>query len=266
MTSTSFSWIRVYAVISRYLLVAFRDFRTVSQDFFWPLVDITLWGFAALYACKTSGNPSVYLYSTVACVTLWQLFLRANFEVSISMLDEIVAKNLVSFFASPLRLIEWIVATSILAGIRMITTMIIAVIIIKLLFSWMFLSVGIVLLPFIINVFLFGLTVGYFTAALLMLFGKKIDALAWMMGWVFAPFSSIYYPAETLPDWMNSVANCLPLKYTADALKQAIIEESINWNFLLKSFELNLIYLAMTIFIFLICFEQSRKRGLSRLE
>jgi ABC-2 type transport system permease protein len=182
------------------------------------------------------------------------------------MLDEIWEKNLVNFFAGPLYLIEWVAACSLLALIRTITTMIIAIIIIKLLFSWMLFSVGMVLIPCALNLFLSGLTIGFLITALLSLFGKKADAFAWMMGWMCAPFSSIYYPAAALPAWMNSVANWMPMMYTFDALKQAIADGGINWNFLGIAFGLNCIYLTGAILLFLICFEQSRKRGLSRLE
>lgn len=262
----SISLIRIFAVVKRHLYVMFRDMRVLSQDIYWPIMDLMLWGFMTQAMVSKYQLDPYFFYTMIASVGLWQVFLRSTLEVSVSMLEEIWSRNLVNLFSTPLLLSEWICAIAVLATIRTVSTVMIAICAIKLFFSWSLFNVGWVLIPCSLNLLLFGLSIGFMTAAFLICYGKQADALAWMMGWFCAPFSTIYCPLETLPIWMQKVSLALPMFYTYSALAKAVRGQSIAWNDLIIAFGLNILYLVFSILLFQFLFEQSRKKGLSRLE
>lgn len=260
------SIVRIGAVVKRHLYVAFRDMRVLTQDVYWPIMDLMLWGFMAEWMVSKYHLDSYYFYTMIASVGLWQVFLRSTLEVSISMLEEIWSRNLINFFSTPLLLSEWVIAVGMLAIVRTITTVFIAAFTIKLLFSWSLFEVGWILIPCSLNLLLFGLAIGFATSAILACWGKQAEALAWMMGWFCAPFSTIYCPFEALPLWMQKMSLALPMFYTYSALSKTIQGQSIAWGDLGIAFVLNVVYLVVSILLFIFLFEQSRNKGLSRLE
>ena len=257
---------RVFAVIKRHLYVAARDLRVYTQDIYWPIMDLALWGFMAQYMSAQQKMEPSYAHILIASVGLWQVFLRSSLEVSVSMLEEVWSRNLSNMFSTALSPFEWGLAAIILAAIRTITTVLIAACAIKILFGWSLFLVGWILVPCAFMLLLCGLSVGFITAGILVCWGKKAETLAWMMGWLFAPFSTIYYPAEALPIWMQKVSYALPMAYTYQALGGAVKGEPIAWDLLGKAFGINIIFIVGSIGFFIAMFEQSRKKGLSRLE
>lgn len=257
---------RILAVVKRHLYVATRDLRVYTQDIYWPIMDLSLWGFMAQYMSVQQKMEPSYAHILIASVGLWQVFLRSSLEVSVGMLEEIWSRNLVNIFSTALSSFEWGCAALILATIRTVTTVAIAALAIKIIFGWSLFSAGWILVPCSFMLLLFGLAIGFITAGILVCWGKKAETLAWMMGWLFAPFSTIYYPAEALPLWMQKVSYMLPMIYTYRALGGAIKGEPIAWHLLGTAFGINLIFIVGSIAFFIAMFEQSRKKGLSRLE
>ena len=88
------SFIRISAVVKRHLYTALKELRAITQDIYWPIMDLMLWGFMAQSMVAKYHFDSYYLYTLIASVGLWQVFLRSSLEVSIGMLEEIWSRNL----------------------------------------------------------------------------------------------------------------------------------------------------------------------------
>ena len=76
-----------------------------------------------------------------------------------------------------------------------------------------------------------------------------------------APFGCIYYPIETLPTLFQSIANALPLVYIFEETRNILINQTFNFENLVKAFYLNIAYLILAIYVFYYSFSQARKKG-----
>ena len=107
---------------------------------------------------------------------------------------------------------------------------------------------------------------GFLGAAFIMYYGNKVQTLAWTMGFMFAPFSAVYYPLSSLPSWIQNISKFLPTTYVFEGMRGIINNQSLPLDMLLKSLGLNILYLTLSIAFFVFMFEKSRAKGLARLE
>ncbi len=126
--------------------------------------------------------------------------------------------------------------------------------------------VGWMLLPFLFALLMSGWFIGFSSAALIVYFGRRLQGLAWMLGFLLAPFSAVYYPVDALPVWAQKVSFCLPMTYVFDGMRQILREGPTPWLALGMALGLNVLYLAASVAFFAWMFEKSRNRGLARMD
>ena len=80
------------------------------------LFDLMLWGFTSR-AVQSAHGPSITLVWLTGLV-LWQGYIRSNLDMSLNLLVELWAHNVVNIFASPLKLREWIASAMIMGMIN----------------------------------------------------------------------------------------------------------------------------------------------------
>jgi ABC-2 type transport system permease protein len=49
-------WHRIYALLLRYGYLLFRNFDRAVDTFYWPTIDLLLWGITGLYVEKLANN------------------------------------------------------------------------------------------------------------------------------------------------------------------------------------------------------------------
>jgi ABC-2 type transport system permease protein len=76
-----------------------------------------------------------------------------------------------------------------------------------------------------------------------------------------APFGCVYYPIETLPEFFQKIAYLLPLVYIFEEARSILIDQSVNYENIIKAFYFNGIYLVMAVSLFYYSFSQARKKG-----
>ena len=95
---------RVHALVLRYVLLVGRDPSRVVDLVIWPFIDITVWGFRTLDVNQTGSTLPNAMAIFLGGAILWNVFLRAAQDASVSFLDDVWARSIVTLFASPLRL------------------------------------------------------------------------------------------------------------------------------------------------------------------
>jgi len=256
---------RAWAIVLRHMRHMINSFARISDVFYWPLVDIVLWGYSGIWVGEGQSQISSVALVLLTASVLWQLVVKVNYGISVNLLEEVWSHNVSNLFCTPLQLSEWILGVIILALIIMSCTALFLAIIVLWFYSFNLLSIGWALLPISASLILSGMVIGFFASALLIYWGYKVDALVFMMGWAFAPLRGVYYPIEVLPTWVRTIASTLPMPYVFDALRQVIATGVVSNNSLEISFILNAIYLVLALFFFKYMFEKSRERGLARL-
>jgi len=254
---------RVEAIVLRHLYLFKRSYDRLADSIYWPVMDLILWGLTIRWISETQGLLSNVLLVMLTAIVFWQIVWRANYEISVNLLEEFWCKNLVNLFATPLKVIEWVCGVMIVGAMKTVLTVIVGLIASWLLYSLNIFSVGYMIIPYMVSLIIFGWSLGFFASALIVYFGPRIQTLAWAMGFILAPFSAVYYPLDVLPGWAQTVGHCLPTTYVFEGMRLILSEQRMPLENLFLAACLNVIYLAAALWFFLFMFEKARDKGLA---
>ena len=123
------------------------------------------------------------------------------------------------------------------------------------------LDLGVYLFFLFLSLYIFGITLGIFVSSGLLRFGPSFENIAWSTMFLLAPFGCIYYPVEILPEFFQKIAYILPLVYIFEEARNILINQSVDYQNIIKAFYLNGIYLFIGISLFYYSFEKARKKG-----
>lgn len=259
------SWSRIKGVFLRYYYNLVKGPQQLSDLFYWPLVDILLWGLTSVWI--QSQNPVANLpLILMTGLIFWQIAWRGSNDISVSLLHEFWHRNLVNLFSTPLKISEWCTGVIMLCFCKLIITIAFGGLAVYILYSLNVFSIGWAFLPFAALLLMFGWTIGFLSASLIIYWGHQVEMFAWMLAFIFAPFSAVFYPVNILPVWAQHVAWCLPTTYVFEGMRQILSNGTFPMSFFWYSLILNIVYLLLAVSLFSYMFEKSRVKGLARLE
>lgn len=257
---------RVNAMLFRYTYNMRHSFDRLSDMFYWPAMDILIWGLTGLYFINKTGDEfSNLLFVVISGLVFWIVVWRTQYEITTNLLCEIWDKNLVNIFAGPLKLSEWIIAFMVFGVIKMTISLAFSGMFAYLLYQLNILIYGFYLIPLVANLILTGWVTGFFVGGILVRFGNTIQTLAWAGVYLIAPFSGIFYPIVILPEWARNVSGFIPTSYIFEGFREIIFTGKLSYDKIIISLALNLVYLVLSIWFFTFMFHKSRKLGLGRL-
>lgn len=257
---------RIGAVIIRHMYAYKRNFDRLTDSFYWPLMDIFIWGLTSKWIQDSQGGVGHVVMMLLTALVFWQIVWRGNYEISVNLLEEFWNQNLVNMFSTPLKLSEWILAVIILSVIKMFITITVCVIAVFFLYATNIFTLGWYLIPFVVSLLISGWIMGFLGSSIIIYWGQKVQTIAWTMGFLFAPFSAVYYPLSQLPAWVQRISMWLPTTYVFEGMRAVVLTGKLDTVVLMKSFALNGLYLAGALILFSFMFEKSRAKGLARLE
>ncbi len=257
---------RIYAIILRFMYLFKHSFDRQSDIFYWPAMDLLLWGLTSTYFGAKTGDSSLFVSIVVSGLLLWVIVWRGQYEVTVNLLEDLWNKNLINIFVSPLSFWEWITAFLTLGIVKSVLSMGVASLLGFLLYQVNILNIGWALLPFFFLLLMTGWWVGFLVAGIILRFGTKIQHLAWSMVFLIAPFSGVYYPISVLPNWAQSVAHFIPTSYIFEGARSAMANGTVDAMIFLKSLALNLVYLCLTLIFLRISFNVRLAKGLQKLQ
>lgn len=255
----------VFAMMLRYFYGWKHSLDRLMDSFYWPAMDLFIWGLTSVYIKNTSRDFPQIILVILSGIVFWSIIWRSQYEISVNMLAEFWDKNLVNIFSSPLRLREWILSVIGIGFIKMLMTFLFSAFLAFILYRYNILIYGYLLLPFILNLLLTGWFLGLIVAAIIIRFGQNLQTFAWAGPVIIAPFSAFYYPVSTLPDWAQVIAKFIPSSYIFEGMREILFTGKLSYDKLFISFGLNIIYLTLAIYFFIFMFNKSRKLGLGRL-
>ena len=82
---------RIYGMVLRHLYIFKRSPDRWTDVFYWPAIDLIMWGITGSYFLSTGNNShiSVIIFSIIAGITFFTILRRGEQEISISALEEI---------------------------------------------------------------------------------------------------------------------------------------------------------------------------------
>lgn len=110
---------RVKAIIYRHLYNYRHSLDKLVDTFYWPTIDILIWGLTSIWIRENSQISDLMVILLTGLV-FWQFVWRGQYEFTVNLLEEMWNQNLVSLFATPLTVREWILGAMGLGLIKMV--------------------------------------------------------------------------------------------------------------------------------------------------
>ena len=228
----------------------------------WVAVDIVLWGFIARYLNSVTATGINFIASLLGAVLFWDFFTRVMQGVTMAFFEDVWSRNFINVFASPL-LISQYLSGLVLTGISTsLVGLIVMLIIAGAIFGLHFAALGLLLVPFLLVLFLFGIALGVLASAMVLRFGPASEWLVWPIPALLSPFVGVFYPLATLPSWMRGIGHLLPPSYVFEALRAFVAGGSFSRSALLISIGLAAVYVLLAAWVFTAVYRYAVRSGL----
>jgi ABC-2 type transport system permease protein len=213
---------RIMALVARHLYLYRRSLPRIMEIFYWPFLDLVIWGFITMYMVKYQPQVPGFVTFFLGALILWDMLFRSQQGITISFLEELWARNLMNLFASPLTPGEFLTATIVMSIFKVTCVSFVMGLCAWFFYGYNVLVMGLWLLPFILNLVITGWVIGVLTTSLIMRFGQEAEILAWSLVFLFQPISCVFYPLEVLPVWLQAVAWINPATHVFEGMRQVL--------------------------------------------
>jgi ABC-2 type transport system permease protein len=213
---------RVFAIMLRQAYLMRGSPARVLPLFAWVAIDIVLWGFITKYLDGLTASGFQFVPRLLGAVLFWDFFIRVMNGVTMAFFEDVWSRNFLNIFASPLSIAEY-VAGLVLSSISTSSVgLLVMLLVASGAFGLSFLIYGLLLVPFFLVLFLFGIALGIIGSALVLRFGPASEWFVWPIPALLSPFAGVFYPLSTLPRWMQLVGRLLPPSYVFEAMRAAV--------------------------------------------
>lgn len=252
---------RIGAMLLRHLYLWRGSWTRLFDLVYWPVLQVTIWGFMTQFLAAKSSWVAQAGGVFIGAVLLWDVLVRGQFGMTLSLLEEMWSRNFANLFVSPLRPVEFAASLMLMSIIRSLIGVVPAALLAIPLFSYSVFELGLPLLAFWTLLLAFGWAIGLVLCSLLVRFGLAAESYAWASIWVLAPLSGVYYPIDTLPQWLLPVAWILPTTYVFEGMRAVMIDATLRWDHLAAALALDLVFIVVGFAAFLWAFHRARVRG-----
>ncbi len=253
---------RAAAVALRYFYLLRGSVARFLPLFAWVAIDIVLWGFISRYLNTVASPGFNFVHGLLGAVLLWDFFTRVMQGVTMAFFEDVWSRNFLNMFATPLTISEYVgglvlssIATS-AVGLAVMLVLATAA------FGLSFAAYGVLFVPFLFVLFLFGIAIGIFGCALVLRLGPASEWFVWPIPALISPFAGVFYPLATLPAWMQAVARLLPPSYVFEGMRTLISGGEVPVSSLLWGTGLALLYILLACALFTRVFRYAVRTGL----
>lgn len=252
---------RINALLIRHLYLYKRSLPRIMDLFYWPIMELLLWGFLSLYIAKLNLGGFNAVTFLLGAIIFWDLLNQSQKAVSVSFLEDVWERNLLNIFVTPLRVSEFVGATALVGFIRLILVAVVLITLALALYHFNLFILGFAVIPFALNLFFFGWILGLFTTAIILRFGSSAQILAWGFIALVQPFSAVFYPVSVLPEALQYVAYLIPSTYVFEGMRSVLSGGVFPLSDLLFAFGINTIYFIAVIWFFYRMFAYVKRAG-----
>jgi len=253
--------VRIFALVVRYFYLIKTSVPRILELMYWPTFQMILWGLISKHLAGSNDTVVQIGGALISGVLLWDILFRSQLGFSLSFLEEIWSRNLGQLFVSPLRPLEMVLSLMTISFIRTFIAIIPAALLAIPLYSFSIFQMGLSLMFFFVSLLITGWILGIFIIAAIIRFGVSAESLAWGAIFTLAPLSAVYYPVQTLPEWIRWLSLSFPQTYVFEGMREVLFHDIFRYDYFLKSIILNIIYALIAVIVFLVSFEGARKRG-----
>jgi ABC-2 type transport system permease protein len=253
----------IAAIFMRHLIQMHNDLSRVLIAFFYPLIDIVIWGFLSTWM-GSSCNPQLQVI-LLCSIILWQIGNRLGVEIGLTMLEELWSPNIGNLFSTSLTIGEWLIGSTLFACSVITFIVLYCILLTYFIYHISFLFLLKIFVIFAPALYCAGIWVGLMILSIIIYIGRPAGSITFAFGLIFAPFCSVFYPRAVLPLWAQKVGSALPATYVFEGLRNYIMHGINPITDILISLGLSAIYIAITFMVFMYLFKESKKIGLATL-
>jgi hypothetical protein len=159
---------RVGALALRHLFLLRGSWPRLLEIFYWPLLNMLLWGYTSIYVYQNADAPSFAFGLFVGAVIIWSFTIRTSANMMVLFMEEIWSRNLGHLFVAPYRPFEYVVSLILISALRTALGVLGCVIVARVAFGFDILDIGLPLAGFIVNLMMCGWWVGLLLVALML--------------------------------------------------------------------------------------------------
>jgi ABC-2 type transport system permease protein len=256
----------ISALVLRYLFLYTRSPMRLIELIFWPVVDLMVWGNLTLFLQENSEKGfASYLTFLIGAMILWDVLFRAQQGVAISFLEDVWTRNLLNVFVAPVRTAEYVAATFSIGFLRICVTVLVLSLLAAIGYGFnVFARMEWALIPFFVNLLVFGWSLGMISTALILRWGQAAESLAWAVPFMIQPIVAVFYPVSKLPVWLQPIAWAFPATHVFEGMRQVLDPHvhQFNWTHMGWAAALNVLFMAVAASIFTWMLQTTKKRGL----
>lgn len=253
----------ILSLVRRYVFLYTRSRIRLVELFFWPMVDLMVWGYLTIFLQRHGGGDfPQFITFLIGAMILWDVLFRAQQGVALSFLEDVWTRNVINIFVAPVRTAEYVAATYLVGCLRIALTFTVLSVVALVMYGFSILSLGAALAPFFANLLLFGWALGMISTALIVRWGPAAESLAWAVPFLVQPFAAVFYPVDVLPAGLQAVARLLPCTHIFEGMRAVLAGRAFPAEHLVWAGALNLVWLAAAGWIFARMLRLARARGL----
>ena len=253
---------RSAAIVLRQLYLYRGSPARILPLFGWVAIDIVLWGFITRYLNTVSTSGLNFVPTLLGAVLFWDFFIRVMQSVTTTFLEDVWSRNFLNLFATPLAISEYLTGLVMASIGSSLIGLIVMLLLGTLFFTLSFFSYGVLLIPFLLVLFMFGIALGVFAAALVLRMGPAAEWLIWPIPAMLSPLACVFYPRASLPDWMRPMTYFLPPSYVFESMRAFIAGRPMPDYALAAGVGLAIAFLALACWYFTRVFHHVVRTGL----
>ncbi|MFP5207627.1 MAG: ABC transporter permease [Acidobacteriota bacterium] len=255
--------------LSRLGAIALRQFYLLRGSparvlplFAWVTIDMVLWGFMTKYLNGVTGSRYRLVPALLGAVLFWDFMTRVMQGVTTAFFEDVWSRNFLNVFASPITTSEYVGGLFLASMGTSLVGLFFMVVVATLAFGLSFTVYGLMAIPFILVLFVFGMALGVAGSAIVLRLGPAAEWFVWPIPALLAPLAAVYYPLATLPAWMQAPARLLPPSYVFEGMRAIVAGRPFQGALLAVALLLAIAYVLLAYWLFARVFRYAVRTGL----
>ena len=253
---------RVFAIVLRQVYLFRGSPARVLPLFAWVAIDIVLWGFITRYLNSVTASGFNFVPALLGAVLLWDFFARVMQGVTTAFFEDVWSRNFLNIFATPMRISEYLSGLVLSSVMTSLVGLAVMLVLASVVFGLSFVAYGLALIPFLLVLFLCGIALGILGSAVVLRLGPAAEWLIWPVPAMLSPFTGVFYPLSTLPQWMQWIARVLPPSYIFEGMRAALAGARVSAGNLAAGGSLAVVYLILAGMYFTGTYRRALRTGL----
>lgn len=255
------NWQRVRGAFLRQYYATIRSSHRIFEVFFWPIVDITLWGLISVHLRDATVPGALPISVLLGAALMWDVVFRGNLAVGVTVLEESWSRNVLNILAAPIKPSEYLAGAVGLGIAKVAVGWLFAAALAFAAYAFSITSIGLSLLPFLANLLLTGIVLGLVVVAMILRFGHGIEVIAWGLAFLVMPISAVFFPVTVLPGPVQAVAKAWPASHIFEGMRAVIAGGPTPWGQVAWASILNVVYLVLAVLLARWALATLRRRG-----